>query len=174
MELRRQVWRYCAANGGGLLEILDPSCWSNGMTPGPPTASTWVTVPVADAERYEMARAQQQALLTPMANNIASSGRAETPLFRLAIDGVTNFLRGVPESEPNAKRKPAHDEHAEHANDDHMEWERKQLLSDLFSAAEMACQRTALHSIISRLGLEEAAETHCMHDLDTLESALGL
>ena len=169
MELRRQVWRYCATNGGGLLELLDPACWSKGPTLGPGAASSTIIQPVSSAERYEVARAQQQALLTPMAKNIAMSGRPETPLFSLAVDGVTNFLRGLGLGERDVKGKPEDDD-----VDDFMEWERKQLLSDLFSEAEAAGQRTALHSVVSRLQLDETAEAQCLRDLDTLESVLGL
>jgi hypothetical protein len=169
MELRRQIWRYCAANGGGLLELLDPSCWSKGLTAASAVASSVDTRPISGTEQYEMARAQQQALLTPMANNIARSGRSETPLFCLAIDGVTNFLRGTDLGERDPEGKPENDD-----DDDRMDWERKQLLSDLFTEAEIAGQPTALHSIVSRLQLDGTAQAQCLRDLDTLERVLGL
>ena len=168
MELRRQIWRYCAANGGGLLELLDPSCWSKGQTAAPAVAANVEIRTISGTERFEMARAQQQALLTPMANNIARSGRSETPLFGLAVDGVTNFLRGTDLGERDPKGKPENDD------DDRMDWERKQLLSDLFSEAETAGQPTALHSVVSRLQLDPTAEAQCLRDLDTLERVLGL
>ena len=116
MELRRQIWRYCAANGGGLLELLDPSCWSKGQTAAPAVAANVEIRTISGTERFEMARAQQQALLTPMANNIARSGRSETPLFGLAVDGVTNFLRGTDLGERDPKGKPENDD------DDRMDW----------------------------------------------------
>ena len=104
-----------------------------------------------------------------MANNIARSGRSETPLFCLAIDGVTNFLRGTDLGERDPEGKPENDD-----DDDRMDWERKQLLSDLFTEAEIAGQPTALHSVVSRLQLDGTAEAQCLRDLDTLERVLGL
>ena len=60
-------------------------------------------------------------------------------------------------------------------DDDAMGWERKQLLSDLFSAAtEAAGRRTALHSLVSRLGLDQTTQALCLDDLDKLEEAFGI
>jgi len=185
MEMRRQIWRYCATNGGGLLELLDPICWRKVTVAGAATASAVAQVvrpvePSSAAERYEIARAQHEALLTPMATNIASSGRPEPPLFDLAATGVADFLRGVglgrsPQETDTNKGKDSREEDTHLDDDDAMGWERKQLLSDLFSAAtEAAGRRTALHSLVSRLGLDHTTQALCLDDLDKLEEAFGI
>ena len=180
MELRRQVWRYCAANGGGLLELLDPGCWNKtgkqlvgAPAPGTDLVSRAESSTNANEERHDLARAQQQVLLTSMAQNISASGRTEPPMFCQAADAVADFLRG-------ADQKPHIPKSGQEAatgddNDDMMEWERKQLLSELFSAAEAAYGRpTALNSILNRLGVDKQTQSACVRDEDALKRAFGL
>ena len=130
VELRRQVWRYCATNGGTLLKLLDPSTWSSPQTAAP-------CIPAGEDWQYELAVAQRDALSAPVAAAISASGSPPPPMFSLAVEMLAGFLRaGVDD-------------------DDGAAWERRQVLAGLCDDTEdvaFSGMPTPLHCVARECG----------------------